>query len=345
MKYCLYNVTTAIKIGGIETYFWEIAKELRLQGEDVELISGIGSMIRYPELRIRQFSFTPRNKIVNLGNRFRKLGERISFFIHAYPYLKKQDYDIFLVHKPMDFFAAWLMKRANPDLLTVFVSGGEDFYGFDRFFSASLDLMVSVSNDNAAKIKDRYGRSVVVIPNGVDTKKFSYASSKREEIRNRYNLENKKVLISVGRIVGWKGFQLVIEALKIMPEWHYLLLGDGGYLDELKQLAEKNMVADRVVFAGEISNSVLPDYLSAGDIFVQPSIGHEAFGITLLEAMSCGLPVVASRNGGMKDIVMDGTNGYLFETGNIDDMKKAIEKTFLHKADMTPRVFVEERYT
>ena len=343
MKIALYNVTTASKIGGIETYYWETAKELRRRGYKVEIICGTGDHIKYPEIPIRQFPYTPRQNIPDLGNRFQKWGERLSFFKSVWPYMKGQHYDVVLIHKPLDFFVAWFMKRYQPKIRTVFISGGEDFYGFDRYFSRYIDHMFAVSQSNAALIAKRYRRKVPVIPNGVDVETFRPRPKSREVMRERFGLEDHPTLISVGRIVGWKGFQLVIEALPSLPDYRYLLIGEGDYLEKLKQLAEDKDVSDRILFLGPIENHQLPDYLSAADIFVQPSIGHEAFGITLLEAMACGLPVVASTNGGMKEIVVEGTNGSLFPIGDIDRMARKIKQTFKKHPD--PRPFVLQNYT
>jgi len=327
LKFCLYNITTAIKNGGIETYYWEVSKQLDTLGHEVELISGEGNFIRYEDISIQKFPFTSREKIVNLGNRFRKWAERISFFFNAKNYLKLTNYDVLLIHKPFDFFVCYFMKKYHPQIKTVFVSGGEDFYGFDRFFSKYVDFMISVSNDNEKRVRNRYELDVDVIPNGVDIHRFYKNTAIRNKMRQHYQLDNKKVLMSVGRVVGLKGFQLVIEALVELDEdFIYLLAGDGEYLQTLKELAKQYKVEHKVVFLGNIDNTQLQNYLNMADIYIQPTIGNEAFGITIIEAMACELPVVASNNGGIVDIIKDGDNGYLFEVGNITNMLEKINQ-------------------
>lgn len=338
MKICMYNVTTALKIGGIETYYWEMSKALSVMGYDVEIVCGKGERIKYPDIKIKQFAFTPREKILDLGNRFKKWGERISFFKNAYAYLKQQRYDIFLVHKPFDFFVCFFIKKFSPSTKTVFVSGGEDFYGFDKFFAKYMDKMVAVSKDNAKKIQTRYGKNIAVVPNGVDIDVFRFDMAMRQAMREKFGLEGKKVLVSAGRVVGWKGFQLVIEALCELKDFYYILIGEGGNLENLKNLVNEKNVADKVLFIGAIEHDKLPSYLNMGDIFVQPSIGHEAFGITIIEAMACGLPVVASRNGGIVDIIDDGETGYLFEIGNVTQMIEKIKLCFEAKSPISKNV-------
>ena len=325
MKFCMYNITTTIKTGGIETFYWEVSKELIKQGHQIELIAGVGKYIKYKNIPLKMFKFTPRKKIFDLGNRFKKWGERVSFFRNAYSYLKTQTYDVFLIHKPLDFFTCYFIKKLNPSIKTVFISGGEDFYGFDKFFAKYVDFMFAVSKDNANIIKNRYGRNVEILHNGVDINIFKRDEKARFELRKEYNLEKKKVLISVGRIVALKGYQLVIKALKDFDDVCYVLIGKGEYLEVLKKLAKKLKVENKVLILGEIENNELNKYLSMADVFVQPTIGNEAFGITIIEAMACGVPVVASKNGGIVDIIKDRQNGFLFEINNIKEMQEKIK--------------------
>jgi glycosyltransferase involved in cell wall biosynthesis len=94
---------------------------------------------------------------------------------------------------------------------------------------------------------------------------------------------------------------------------------------------------------GEVENKELNKFLSMGDVFIQPTLGNEAFGITIIEAMACELPVVASKNGGILDIIKDGKNGYLFEINNIDEMKEKIKYAFNSKIDS--RKYVINNFT
>jgi glycosyltransferase involved in cell wall biosynthesis len=348
-KICLYNVTTAIKSGGIETFYWEMAKFLKQDGYDVEIISGEGNYIKYDDLKLKMFDFKSRDNIIDLGNRFKKWGERISFFINSYKYLISQKYDYILIHKPLDFFIAYFLKRKKKNLKVIFVSGGEDFYGFDKYFAKYIDTMFAVSKNNVNIIKNRYNRDVHILHNGVDTNIFKKDIQFRKDLRKKYNLENKKVIISVGRVVSLKGYQLVIESLTKLKDQDiiYVLIGDGNYLNKLKRLVKDFDVVNSVLFLGEIENKDLNRYLSMADLFIQPTIGNEAFGITIIEAMSCNLPVVASENGGIVDIIEDGKNGYLFEIGNTTQMIEKIEIAFDNLATLSQisRKYVEDNFT
>ena len=346
-KFCLYNITTTIKIGGIETFYWEIANELQKQNQEVELISGKGNYIKYNHIPIKTFSYRQRDKILNLGNRFKKFGERLSFFLNSYRYLIKQKYDYLLIGKPLDFFVAFFIKIYKPDIKIIFVSGGEDFYGFDKFFSRYIDYMFAVSKDNKKIIQSRYKRNVEILHNGVDTTTFKPDMTNRVLLRKYYNLENKKVLISVGRIIGLKGYQTVIKSLKNLNDIYYILIGKGNYLKTLKDLAKKENVEKQVIFLGEIKNEELYKYLNVADVFIQPTIGNEAFGITLIEAMACNLAIVASNNSGILDIVQDSINGYLYKIGDKNDMEKKIRKAFDNRYEISKnnREYVKNNFS
>jgi glycosyltransferase involved in cell wall biosynthesis len=341
----MYNLTTTIKNGGLETFNWEVGHELFKRGIDVEIIGGEGKYIKYNELKIRLFYFISRKKIWNFGNRFRKWWERVSFFYNNFTYLKQQQYDYIIFSKPLDFFVAYFMKRVNPNIKTIFVSGGEDFYGFDIFFSKYIDFMFAVSKDNQKIIEKRYKREIKVLHNGVDTELFIKDDNIRKLMREKFNLVSRKVLLSIGRLVGLKGHRLVIEILPTLPkDFVYILIGQGEEEKKLKKLVKELNLENRVYFLGEIDNKELYKYINMADLFVQPSIGNEAFGITLVEAMACGLPVIASKNGGMIDIINDRCKcGYLFENKDKNDLKEKILKAI--NQIFNPREYVIKNFT
>jgi teichuronic acid biosynthesis glycosyltransferase TuaC len=148
-----------------------------------------------------------------------------------------------------------------------------------------------------------------VIGNGVDADRF--APVPRQEARARFNLpEHTKVLITVGGLVERKGFHRVIaclpELLKTHPDLHYLVVGgpcpEGDMGQALKDQAVALGVADRVHFLGPIPPDDLKWPLSAADVFVLSS-RNEGWANVILEAMACGLPVVASDVGGNREVV------------------------------------------
>ena len=126
------------------------------------------------------------------------------------------------------------------------------------------------------------------------------------------------MLASVGRLVGWKGLRVILAALPQLPqEVHYLVVGEGPEEARLRAQAAQLGLGERVHFCGRIPHDELPQVLSQADLLVQPSLGEESFGITLVEAMACALPVLASRQGGMTEIVLPGVTGELLPPGEV----------------------------
>ena len=174
---------------------------------------------------------------------------------------------------------------------------------------------------------------MVKIAPGIDTAHFipqPDAMQKRKEI----GLQDKKIIISVGRLVHRKGQDNLIQAmpavLKKIPNAHLLLVGEGPYRKHLEKLVMKSSLEQNVTFAGRIMYDRLPSYLSAADLFAMPSRSRffglevEGLGIVYLEASACGIPVVAGNSGGAPDAVLEGVTGLCVDGTNIEQITAAI---------------------
>jgi len=160
--------------------------------------------------------------------------------------------------------------------------------------------------------------SMVKIAPGIDTEHFAPQST-AFELRQSLGLADKKVIVSVGRLVHRKGQDSLISALpeilKDHPDAHILMVGQGPYRQELEKLAAKLAVEGSITFIGRIQYADLPRYICVGDIFAMPSRSRlaglevEGLGIVYLEASACGLPVIAGKSGGAPDAVIDGETG------------------------------------
>ena len=153
---------------------------------------------------------------------------------------------------------------------------------------------------------------------GVDDYFFEAIPSPRR-IRERYRLEGKRLLLTVGRLVRRKGHAAVIgvlpELLREFPDVAYLVVGTGPEEERLRHLAGDMRVSGAVVFAGRLPREDLVDCYAACDIFVQPNReledgDTEGGGIVFLEAAALGKPVIAGRAGGTGDSVVDGETGF-----------------------------------
>jgi len=182
-------------------------------------------------------------------------------------------------------------------------------------------------------VQARYPRArAIQFPNGVDAERF--ATGDGRAFREKYHLPLEvPVILVMGRIDGQKNQRLAVEAMVALKlkgiRTHLLLVGhvtDDAYESGLRKLiTEKGLESNVTLIPGIPSSS--PDLVNAfhaADVFLLPSI-HEPFGIVILEAWAAGLPVVASRVGGVPSFVEDGVDGLLFESGNLDQVVAAME--------------------
>ena len=156
-----------------------------------------------------------------------------------------------------------------------------------------------------------------IIPVGVDADRF-VRNEDGPKIRERYGLEGKTVLLTVGRLSFEKAVDIIIKTMKTMDEDIVLLVcGKGPMFEEWKQLAVDEGVSDRVIFAGFVPDDELISYYSCADLFITAS-KFETQGLTTLEAMACEVPALCANGRAFTDVIKDGENGYLFETTEED---------------------------
>jgi len=298
---------------------------LARRGHSVSIVAGLGGEPRHQEVELLRFPFRREQAWPDLGTRFRRLMERLSFARHSLAHLVGAGYDAVVVNKPFDFPILWQARRKGLAAQTVFRSGGTEFYFADRYFAGSVDHWLSTSRYNAAQVEAHYGREVQVVHNGVDVDQFK-PMPREPLLRQTLGLPDQaRVIASVGRLVGWKGLRVILELLPQLPQdVHFLVLGDGPEEAGLRARAQALGLVSRVHFGGRIAHDQLPHALAQADMLLQPSLGEESFGITLVEAMACALPVLASRQGGMTEIVLPGVTGELLPPGAVDTWRETI---------------------
>ena len=140
-----------------------------------------------------------------------------------------------------------------------------------------------------------HARKIEILPMCIDVERFRPGFD-GDEIRRRYGLEDKRVVINVGRMSYEKNLPQVIDAMRFMPEDVMLLsVGSGPAFDDVKKHAEEVGLMDRVIFTGFVPNEVLAQYYCAADCVVSAS-RFETQGLTIVEAMACGIPASRSIN-------------------------------------------------
>jgi phosphatidylinositol alpha-1,6-mannosyltransferase len=169
-------------------------------------------------------------------------------------------------------------------------------------------------------------------------KKFEMSVS-AEAIKRKYHLENKKILLTVGRLVRRKGHNKVIEAmpkiLEKLPEAIYIVVGGGPEISNLKSQISNLDLTNKVIFTGEIFDEELAAFYKMCDVFIMipRQIGGdvEGFGTVYLEANQFGKPVVASKSGGAAEAVLDGVTGLIVDSADANQIADAIIKLLTEK--------------
>ena len=319
--------------GGIQTTVWRLANALARAGHEIAMFGGEGNIKPanlHPAIAVHTFPFRPREKVLDIGSRFQRIVERASHARHARLAFAEGNYDWAILTKPFDFYWPWILPK---DCKTkfCFMSGGTDFYAGDRVLSKKIDAWVAASQFNAWQIHARYKRWPKVIFNGVETGKFA-PGVRDESLRARLGVAPDTTLFAfAGRLVGWKGMGVALKALAepAMRDANakLLIIGDGPHKPELKQLARSLGLTGRVLFHDPVPHDALPALYGAVDAGVFPSIGDEAFGITIAEAMSCGKPVIASHIGGIPEVVgNEETCGLLVPPGDSTTLAQAMRR-------------------
>lgn len=174
----------------------------------------------------------------------------------------------------------------------------------------------------------------VVVPNGVDIKNFQFSNSnfQRDEFREKLGFGfGDTVLITTSRLVTKNAVGDVIDAMKFLPESvKFLIIGTGELGKILQSKVESENLQERVKFLGFIEHGKMPPYLWASDIFIRPSLS-EGMGNSFIEAMSAGLPIIATPVGGIVDFLKDGETGLACEVSNPKSIAQKVEKLMKDK--------------
>jgi glycosyltransferase involved in cell wall biosynthesis len=149
----------------------------------------------------------------------------------------------------------------------------------------------------------------------VNTDRFRPDPAARAAVRDRLGADGSFVIVTVAHLIPDKGVDVLLRALpEFPPDAVVWVAGEGPEGEQLQALARQLGVQDRVRFLG--NQARVEPYLQAADCFACPSVWAEAAGLTNLEAQACGVPVVASRTGGIPEYVADGVTGLLFPPGD-----------------------------
>lgn len=217
-------------------------------------------------------------------------------------------------------------------------------HSWNNYLVRHVRAFVSVSNVTKRRFVSwakLSGGKGFILPNAVDFDQFKLGE-KPMSLLDRYGLRGKTVLMTLGRFSSeerYKGVDEILELLPTMiqqiPDAAYLVVGNGTDRRRLEDKAKTLDVTDRVVFAGCIPETEKADHYRLADVYVMPGRG-EGFGIVFLEAMACGIPVVASKVDGSREAVRDGNLGILVDPDNPEEIRAGILEALKRPKGVVP---------
>lgn len=330
LKLCLFNVTSTMdvigsgEVGGVEAYTFRLGEQLAQRGHEVLLFGGKpneGKSHSSTKVPLRLAPYIETSSIPHFGTRFRRLVQRLHFASAAREDFLSEKFDAVFIFKPYDFVTAWRWRRAGVRSRIIASIHGPEFYLADWKFSESVDAMFAVSESTARAVRTRYARACPVIPNFIDVEHYPWME--------RLTAPETPLLLTVGRLVGWKGIGVLLKAFAKLqvrhPTARLTVVGDGPERCLLQQSAKALGVGETVNFPGILNEAALAEYRRKAWIFVQPSVGYESFSISALEAMASGVRTVVSDQVGIADWFRDSSSLEIVKAGDEAALAEKLE--------------------
>ena len=341
-----------MNLGGIGIYTLSLAKALKERGEEIIVASSGGELVKDLKKKGIEHIYIPVDTSADIGI------HTIRVYLSLAGLIKERGIDIIHAQtRVTQVIACLLSKRLNVG----FVATCHGFFKkkwFRRLCPCWGSRTIAISDAVRQHLVHDMGVSkekVRLIYNGIDTARFkrSMSPEDRAHIRKEFGLKNIPTIGIISRLSDVKGHKYLLGAfakiIKKIPNTQLLIVGDGrpGYLKSLKDQAERLAISANVIFRRGLKDIYIP--LSVIDVFCMPSV-QEGLGLSILEAMAAGVPVVASDVGGIYTLIQHGKNGLLVPPRNEDALADAIAKMLSDKEmakEMVnaSRSMIEEKFT
>lgn len=306
-------VITGLGMGGAEHVVVNLADAFVARGHHVKIAYLTGSALVLPE--------NSNIEVVSLNMKLTK--DSLSAYLKLRSLAKRFKPDVVHSHMVHANLLSRLLRLSVsvPKLICTAHSnneGGKLRMLAYRITDSLADMSTNVSqeavNEFVAKGAVKYERMVPIV-NGIDVKRFSFDDNIRKDLRNQLNLNNKKMILAVGRFDTAKDYPNLFNAVTILAkkrqDFKVFIAGEGPLKEELLLLRHNLNLGEFIEFLGVRRD--IPALMSATDFFVLPS-AWEGFGLVVAEAMSCERVVVATDCGGVNEVV--GSNGFLVQPQN-----------------------------
>ena len=353
--------------GGIEQVSFEQSKRLTQSGYQIDVLTSKfegrntnplkGLKIHhYPSLNVAKRFGVPYPIIsFKAYKTFTKVIQNCDL-VHAHGHVYMASYLAGMVAKKLkkpfivtqhNTFIDYQSFLTTIEQLNDFTIGKSVLKNADKIITVSKETMKYVLKLGADKTKTS------VIYNGVDINHFRPVN--KEESKKKLGLpEDRKIILSVRRLVYKNGIGTLIEAAPLVAKNHpdvlFIVAGKGPSRKLIEDRIKELQIEDNIKLTGFVPDELLPTYYDAADYFLLPSASGEGLPLVLLEAMACGLPVIATTVGGTPEIVTHQKNGILVPPRNPEAMAEAIsailsKKELGHSIGEEARRTVENRFS
>ncbi|MEK6693336.1 MAG: glycosyltransferase family 4 protein [Nitrospirota bacterium] len=342
----IIQIITRLDQGGSAEAVMQIGEGLSKKGHDVRIITGF---TKEPQEDFEEYSKRTGVPLTVVQKIKREISPLFDFysFCKLYRFVKEERPEVVHTHTSkagiLGRWAAWL----NGVKVIIHSTHGHIFYGYfgwiktklffwtERITAGITDRVTTLTDleiEDYQRLRLARREKYITIPYGIDTKKFQGSEKTREEVRQILGLSSEdKVIGWIGRLVPVKDCGTFLKAAFLLkdktgrsPElknMKFLIVGDGPERKKMEEMAEKLGV--KAIFTG--TRKDICDIIPSMDILVLSSL-NEGLGRVLLEAMAAGKPVVATKVGGVPEVVKDGITGILVPPSNPEEMASAVMK-------------------
>lgn len=342
-------LTTHINTGGITSYLLTLGRGLVKAGHQVIVVSSGGECAE----NFRQAGVVVET--LNIRTKSEINWRLLAALPRVVALIRGEKIDVLHANtRVTQILAVWASRLTGVPVVTT-CHGFYRLRWFRRAFPAWGEAVVAISPAVREHLKNDFHypeEKVFLINNGLDVDNFPLTDEvAKENLRRQFHWGAGPILGIIARLADVKGHAVLINALpavlKEFPSVHLVIVGEGKMGASLRRQVEELKLSTQVIFLPVVNRTI--EILPAFDIFVMPSLS-EGLGLAAVEAAAVGLPVVASRVGGLPSVVIDGKTGRLVAPNNVVELASAL-KDLLRDPDqarqmgLAGRAFIEKEFS
>ena len=342
-------LSTHLNTGGISSYILTLANGLGQNGHRVFVMTSGGNLVKSLEKSTaKHIAVSIRTKSELSWRLYWPLG-------HIARFIRREKIDIIHAQTRVTQVMGYFLSKLTQVPLVSTCHGFFKPHFFRRAFPCWGKKVIAISRPVYDHLRSDFhvpADDVVLIPNGIDVEQFSMAAPQKIKwFKDKWQLKEGPVIGIIARLSDVKGHTFLIEAMtrviQKIPSAQLLIVGEGPQERSLKDLVARLELSHCVHFKPIVSQTA--EVLPALDVFVMPSL-QEGLGLSVMEAQAAGVPVVASRVGGLVDLIEEGKTGLLVPSQNADELAQAIfwvleNKASALKMGQAARRSIEEKFS